>query len=684
MTRESELASDKQDIQMIDSDRLSELLSSSLKKLQDRVVLADQNGRILFINEAAAQELGYSSDEMVNRYVSEFDKKLSMKKWQIHFEESKKKRFTRAKAELIDRTGQEHFVDVINTYLQHDDQEYIFAIGRDIDDQERLERKLREFEHILDNIGNPIGMVGTDFLYKYVNKAFSDLLNLTEDEILGASVSEIIGNELFETNVKAHYEKCFKGKIINFQISVEADEADQRTYDIRYYPFRDIDGVVIAAVSNIVDITDLMIARKALNDKEIQLEAFLENIPANVYIKDINDTHVYVNQNAGKTMGKRVDELIGTTTYDFFDASMADEIIKLDKQVLESGQIISTDIALLEKDNTKQIYRDIKFPMTLVSGQKLLGGIAFDITEIKATEQKLQSAYDELNRLKVKTEKENISLREKLDFIETRTEIIGESPALKDCINEAERVAKENTTVLILGETGTGKEMLAQSIHEMSPRKGRTMIKVNCASLPANLIESELFGREKGAYTGAMSKQMGRFEIADGSTIFLDEIGDLPLELQSKLLRVLQEGTFEKLGSTKPIKIDVRVIAATNQDLHELVNNGQFRKDLYYRINVFPITVPSLRKRKEDIPRLVYAFIEEFNQSMGKSVSQVKKEDLDYLIRAEWKGNVRELRNFVERSMIMSSGPELRFKKATQSEQIVEPFSARRLTRCRF
>jgi transcriptional regulator with GAF, ATPase, and Fis domain len=213
--------------------------------------------------------------------------------------------------------------------------------------------------------------------------------------------------------------------------------------------------------------------------------------------------------------------------------------------------------------------------------------------------------------------------------------------------------------VLVLGETGTGKERLAQCIHRLSPRHHQVMVKVNCAALPAGLIESELFGREKGAYTGAMARQVGRFEIAHGSTLFLDEIGELPLELQSKLLRVLESGEFERLGSPRTIKVDVRIIAATNRDPTDDVRKGRFREDLYYRLNVFPIRIPPLRERKEDIPPLVWAILGELNTRMGKRITQVSRKTMEVLQRQAWPGNVRELRNVLEHAVIVTAGETL-------------------------
>ena len=225
---------------------------------------------------------------------------------------------------------------------------------------------------------------------------------------------------------------------------------------------------------------------------------------------------------------------------------------------------------------------------------------------------------------------------------------------------EAESVAVTDTPVLLLGETGTGKELLAQAIHESSARKDRPMIIVNCASLPATLIESELFGREAGAYTGAASAQVGRFAVADGSTLFLDEVGEFPVELQAKLLRVLQDGRFERLGSPKTVTVNVRIIAATNRDLEEAVRDGKFRADLYHRLNVFPIRVPPLRERRDDIPLLAWAFVETIGRRMGKTIKNIPRKTMEQLQRYSWPGNVRELSNVIERAMILTTGDTMR------------------------
>ena len=290
--------------------------------------------------------------------------------------------------------------------------------------------------------------------------------------------------------------------------------------------------------------------------------------------------------------------------------------------------------------------------------ERLLGA-SIDITERKKMEEQLRKRLQDIEQLKQQLEKENIYLREEIELQSSHEEIVGRSPAMKNILAQIEQVAGTDATVLIEGETGTGKELLARAVHRLSGRKDRPLVTVNCAALPPTLIESELFGREKGAYTGALTRMMGRFELADGATLFLDEIGDLPQDVQSKLLRVLEHGRFERLGSVKPLQVNVRVIAATNRDLTRDVDAGKFRKDLYYRLNVFPITVPPLRERPEDIPLLVWTFVRQFEKKMGKRIEHIPLKRMEDLQHYPWPGNARELRNVVEHAMILSSGKTL-------------------------
>jgi formate hydrogenlyase transcriptional activator len=338
----------------------------------------------------------------------------------------------------------------------------------------------------------------------------------------------------------------------------------------------------------------------------------------------------------------------------------------------------------LREGGAQSIVREVHFDekwyhqtMHLVEDGKRVRIYGANITARKKVEEALQKSHDELEQqveertvelrtalseiktMKDQLEAENIYFRQEIKTKHQFGDIIGQSDGLKYVLFRVEQVAPANTTVLILGETGTGKELIAAAVHDMSPRKNRPLITVNCAALPDDLIESELFGREKGAFTGADTRQVGRFEIANGSTLCLDEIGELPLKLQAKLLRVIQHNEFERLGSPQTIKVDARIVATTNRNLEEEVRKGRFRQDLYYRLNVFPITVPPLRQRKDDIPLLAQAFIARYARKLGKQITSIQKKTMKTLQDYPWPGNVRELESVLERAVILCPGPVL-------------------------
>src|SRR6202007_2283935 len=285
-------------------------------------------------------------------------------------------------------------------------------------------------------------------------------------------------------------------------------------------------------------------------------------------------------------------------------------------------------------------------------------------------------AFKKIEALKNKLAEEKLYLEEEIRSEFNFEEIIGESPALKRALAQVQLAAPAGTTVLLLGETGTGKELFARAIHNLSPRRDRTFVKVNCGAIPSRLLESELFSHERGAFTGAISQKIGRFELADRGTLFLDEVGDLPLELQPKLLRVLQEQEFERLGSNRAQRVDVRVVAATNTDLSKRVAERAFRSDLYYRLNVFPIQIPALRERAEDLPLLVRYFVQKFSRRLNKTVQYVPADAMDALVAYSWPGNIRELENLLERAVILSPGKELRVPLSELRNAPIAPANA--------
>jgi transcriptional regulator with GAF, ATPase, and Fis domain len=323
------------------------------------------------------------------------------------------------------------------------------------------------------------------------------------------------------------------------------------------------------------------------------------------------------------------------------------------------------------------VNRERQWPDSLFTQLGLFGNIIADAVLHQRGHFALEQAFNEIQELKEKLLVENETLRQEVEVLYADDELIGKSHVFRAAIFQAEQVAPTDSTVLLLGETGTGKGLLARRIHEQSERSQRPMITVNCAALPSTLIESELFGHEKGAFTGAISQKIGRFELAHGGTIFLDEVGDLPTELQAKLLRVLQDQEFERLGSSTTRTVDVRVIAATNRDLDQLIEQGVFRADLYYRLGVFPIRAPALRERRSDIPLLVWFFISELQHRLGRNFDEVSARAMAVLTAYDWPGNVRELKNIIERAMILSPGSVLQLGDWFSSQHDVKVVSFR-------
>jgi formate hydrogenlyase transcriptional activator len=291
----------------------------------------------------------------------------------------------------------------------------------------------------------------------------------------------------------------------------------------------------------------------------------------------------------------------------------------------------------------------------------------------------LQEVTEELRQAKEKLAEEKLYLEESIDTELGFGEIVGRSSALKEVMQKVAKVAPSDATALLLGETGTGKELVARAIHRMSQREGKSFIKLNCAAIPSGLLESELFGHEKGAFTGAVTRKLGRLELADRGTLFLDEIGEIPLSLQPKLLRVLQDMEFERLGGTQTLKVNFRLLAATNRDLLQSVKGREFRSDLYYRLNVFPILIPPLRERREDIRPLVEHFVRKFAHQMKKSITSIPSKTMEMLVRWEWPGNIRELENFIERSVILSPGAVLQ-APLSELEKAVDEGNGKNIT----
>ncbi|HYU97205.1 MAG TPA: ABC transporter substrate binding protein [Pyrinomonadaceae bacterium] len=426
------------------------------------------------------------------------------------------------------------------------------------------------------------------------------------------------------------------------------------------------------------DITERMRAEEALRESEHRFQLVSQATKDILYEWNLQTDFVWWNDSAmGSVFGYPLEEMRHDLNW-WEERIHPEDKARIDVSVSEAlggvEQMWENEYRFRKMDSSYAYVYHRAFIVRDEGGKalKVIGSL-MDFSERKQSEEKLRSALGEVSQLKNQLQEENIYLQEEIKLAHDYDQIVGRSDATKYVLFKIEQVAPTDTTVLITGETGTGKELVAHAIHGGSSRRDRPLVKVNCAALSPTLIESELFGHEKGAFTGASARKIGRFELANGATIFLDEIGELPLELQAKLLRVIQENEFERLGSSKTIKVDSRIIAATNRNLKTAVEQGAFRSDLWYRLNVFPITVPPLRDRKEDIPGLVEHFVKRFSQKVGRRISSIPPASMRILQDYAWPGNVRELANVLERAVINTTGSVLRVVDHFEKAQVAEP-----------
>jgi formate hydrogenlyase transcriptional activator len=419
----------------------------------------------------------------------------------------------------------------------------------------------------------------------------------------------------------------------------------------------------------------------ALQESEERFRSTFENTPIGMAIAGLDFRVRQVNPAICRLLGYSKEELLATTILKIVHPDDTERALKLahgisqgeaenyqieHRYLTKDGKIISGQFCIILNP-----YSPLEASYALATLRDYSDASQISKPPAAAPEHEIADLFLRVQQLKDQVQDEDADQQE-IPLAHDFDQIVGSSVALKQVLRQAQQVAPTDTAILILGETGTGKELLAQAIHSLSARHSRTLVKVNCAALPPTLIESELFGHEKGSFTGANVSRTGRFELAHGATIFLDEIGDLPLELQAKLLRVLQEGEFERLGSSRTIKVDVRLIAATNQDLEEAVRGSKFRADLFYRLNVFPIRMPALRERREDIPLLAHFFVEQISQRLGKRIEKIAREDLEALERYRWPGNIRELRNVIERAVIIAPNGRLQLRNSLRLNQAME------------
>ncbi len=422
-------------------------------------------------------------------------------------------------------------------------------------------------------------------------------------------------------------------------------------------------GNIIASVLN------RKIILEESEKEKIWADSILQGMPQLAYIFDDKGNMIRWNKNIEKTLEYSNEELMNKPTIEFYPEEEREYVLGEISKVFEDGKERTVEYTLITKSG-KKIPHKGSGKLTIINGEKYLIGMAIDIRSLKELQKLTENQLEEIKKLKNQIEAENFYLKEELKKSHGFNEIVGSHETLLHSLFRIEQVAPMDSTVLLEGETGTGKELFARAIHSNSKRSDKPLITLNCASIPSNLFESELFGHEKGAFTGATDKQIGKFELANGGTLFLDEIGELPYNVQAKLLRVLQEGTFERIGGKKILKVDVRVIAATNRILEEEVENKMFRADLYYRLNVYPVTIAPLRERVSDIPLLVEHFVEKYNNKFGKNIKSIPKKTIQQLQHYSWPGNIRELENIIERALIISTSAKLDVEELPISKSI--------------
>jgi PAS domain S-box-containing protein len=510
-----------------------------------------------------------------------------------------------------------------------------------------------------------IAHVSLDGRFLRVNRKFHEIVGYSDEEILELTFQDLTHPDDLDADLEL-LKQVLNGEIETYSMEKRYYRKDGSIVWIHLSVSLvfDKEGNPKYFVSVIKDISDRMQAEEALHQSHDFLKHLTSSVPDAIFSVKIPERIIEWANDSFNVMGYEPEDYVGKSTREFYaNPEDYDKVGDLQQDArLKGKNMIRTEVMVLRKDG-RVIPAELTATYFKENGKlEHITALVRDITERKLAEDQINKAYTEIKQLQIQLQAESAYLQEEIKLEHNFENIIGQSEALKYVLHRVEQVAHLDSTVLILGETGTGKELIARAVHQLSSRSKRPLVKVNCAALPRELIESELFGREKGAFTGATTTQAGRFELANGSTLFLDEIGELPLELQAKLLRVLESGEFERLGSSRTMHSDARIIAATNRSLEEEVRKNRFREDLFYRLKIFPVTVPALRDRTEDIPLLVNSFVQIFARKMGKAgTHKIAKSSMQILQSYSWPGNVRELRHAVEGALISAQGNKLQF-----------------------
>jgi len=539
----------------------------------------------------------------------------------------------------------------------------------DITQRKRAEEELRKqkahFEKLFELAPEAIILRDIENRVLRVNREFTNLYGFTPEEALGRSIRDlIVPEDQWKASEKLR-EALQRGERVNAELTHKRKDGSRLAVSFVAAPVQ-VEGNTPEIYAIYRDITARKRSEEALRRSETYLSEGQRLSHTGSWARCVTSGDVYFSQESYRIFGFEPDSnvtlemILGRIHPD--DRPSVHETIQ--KSIADSSDFELNYRIILDDGSIRHLHV-LGHPVRKPDGSVVeFLGTHVDVTEQRLSRKALEVAFAEINTLKEQLFQENVALRQEIDETSMFDEIVGKSSALQKVLKEIETVGPTDSTVLILGETGTGKELIARAIHNLSSRHDNAFVKVNCAAIPTGLLESELFGHERGAFTGAIAQRIGRFELAHHGTVFLDEIGEIPLELQPKLLRVLQEREFERLGSSRTLKTDARLIAATNRELSDLVAEHKFRSDLFYRLNVFPIRVPALRERPEDVPLLVRHFAEIFSRRMGKHIQSIPTDTMSALVSYDWPGNVRELQNVIERAVILSSHGVLRVSPA--------------------
>ncbi|MCB0549888.1 MAG: sigma 54-interacting transcriptional regulator [Phaeodactylibacter sp.] len=612
------------------------------------VIWIGQSGRIVFANKSFCKSLGYSQAEMKKLTMFDVNPELTAEKWGRHWEIVQQKGVDHFKTTHRKKKGEPYIVEVFSLFFSNNGKNLICAIVRDITESNFYKTILEETEKAV-----KVGGWKWNRDEKAIIASEEALCIFGLKEAEGLLPSRIIHHFVDQALAREAMRKAVQEGIpydINLQIRDTAQQLKWVRCIGKPVLRNNRPQKILGTYQDITEQKELELSLK-LSDEIINRAKDL------IYLIDESGHFVRFNESVVRELGYTREEFNQMSIFDL-DVNMTPALWRQHWSEILEKRSFTFERTSVRKDRT-QMPIEVTANHLRFNNQDLNCAIVRDITERKKRELALVEALHEIRQLKQQVEAENEYLQEEINRDYHFESIICKSKEYEKVLQQAIQVAATDTTVLITGESGTGKELLARGIHESSRRKERPLIKVNCAALPKELIESELFGHKKGAFTGAIANKTGKFELADKGTLFLDEIGELPLELQPKLLRVLQEGEFDRLGDTSTTRADVRIIAATNRDLELMVKDGAFREDLFYRLNVFPIHSIPLRERREDIPLLAQHFLEKYAPRAGKDFKRISKKALDGLLQYDFPGNIRELENLIERAVILENGPNL-------------------------